>query len=110
MRDRALTNDKRLSPSFNKVVDGWWGLFVVVVLLIILLVTIQQDPYWRIIKFVSDGIWITVVVTISAFLLVLLFGLFAALGRLSSKQLIRAAATIYVEVARGIPLLVQLLF
>ena len=110
MRDNALINNRRLSPSFNKVVDGWWGLFVVVILLIGVLVTYQQDPYWRIIKFVSDGIGITVLVTVAAFLLVLFFGLIAALGRLSSKQLIRAGATIYVEVARGIPLLVQLLF
>lgn len=71
MRDNALINNRRLSPSFNKVVDGWWGLFVVVILLIGVLVTYQQDPYWRIIKFVSDGIGITVLVTVAAFLLVL---------------------------------------
>jgi polar amino acid transport system permease protein len=91
-------------------IDSWWWLAAAVVGLIILLSSFRPDPYWRIIRFVSDGLLVTVGVTLTAFVLTLLFGLIAALGRLSRVDVVRWLATIYVEIARGIPLLVQLLF
>jgi len=94
----------------NHRIDGWWWLVAAAIGLILLLSVTSPDPYWRIIRFVSDGLLITVGVTLIAFLLTLLLGLIAALGRLSKIGLIRGLTTIYVEIARGIPLLVQLLF
>lgn len=91
-------------------IDSWWWLVAAVVGLIILLSIFSPDPYWRIIRFVSDGLLITVGVTLTAFVLTLLLGLLAALGRLSRNGFFRWITTIYVEIARGIPLLVQLLF
>lgn len=94
----------------NHRIDSWWWLVAVVIGIVVLLAGLDPDPYWRIIKFVSDGLLITVGVTIVAFLLTLLLGLITALGRLSKSGPIRWGTTIYVEIARGIPLLVQLLF
>jgi len=90
--------------------DRWWILVGIVVLLIYLMVTFRPDPYARILLFVRDGIWITLQVTISAFFLTLIAGLIAALGRLSRNWLISGVATVYIEIVRGIPLLVQLIF
>jgi polar amino acid transport system permease protein len=94
----------------NHRIDAWWWLVVVVIGFVILLAVRIPDPYWRIIRFVSDGIVVTVGVTLTAFILTLGVGLLAALGRLSKVKLINVITTIYVEIARGIPLLVQLLF
>jgi polar amino acid transport system permease protein len=94
----------------NSRIDNWWWLVAAVIVIVILLAILQPDPYWRIIRFVSDGVLVTVGVTLTAFVLTLVIGLLAALGRLSKIGFIRWATTIYVEVARGIPLLVQLLF
>ncbi|MFN2304534.1 MAG: amino acid ABC transporter permease [Anaerolineales bacterium] len=94
----------------NHRIDHWWWLVVAVIGLVAALTILKPDPYWRIIKFVSDGLLVTVGVTLTAFILTLLLGLFAALGRLSKIKVINWITTIYVEVARGIPLLVQLLF
>ncbi|MDY6867955.1 MAG: amino acid ABC transporter permease [Chloroflexota bacterium] len=94
----------------DRRLDGWWWLVVAVIVLVILLATFQPDPYWRIIRFVSDGILVTVGVTLTAFILTLIMGLITALGRLSKNKTLRWFTTIYVEVARGVPLLVQLLF
>lgn len=91
-------------------IDAWWALVAAVIVIIVFLSTTQPDPYWRIIRFVSDGIVVTVGVTLTAFILTLMLGLLAALARLSNNNFVRWLATIYVEVARGIPLLVQLLF
>jgi polar amino acid transport system permease protein len=94
----------------NHRIDTWWWMVVVVIGLVLLLALRLPDPYWRIIRFVSDGIGVTVGVTLTAFVLTLFIGLVAALGRLSPIGIIRSITTIYVEIARGIPLLVQLLF
>ena len=90
--------------------DRWWLLIVADILLIVLLVTLVPDPFMRILKFVSDGIGITLLVTVVSFLLIVVIGLIGGLGRLSKNRVINAIATLYVEVIRGIPLLVQLLF
>lgn len=110
MRIRTKPEEILGRKKTNKRVDHWWWLVLAVAVIVILLAVFRSDPYWRIIRFVSDGILVTIGVTISAFLLTLILGLITALGRLSKNKLIRWITTIYVEVARGIPLLVQLLF
>ncbi len=91
-------------------IDAWWGLFIGVVGLTIVLVIFKPDPYARIVQFVRDGIVITLTLTIVSFFLVLFVGLAGGLGRLSKNRLLRGVTTLYVEIVRGIPLLVQLLY
>jgi len=91
-------------------VDKWWLLVAIVIVLIIMLVTLQPDPYRRVLVFVKDGIGVTLSVTLTSFFLVLGLGLISGLGRLSKNTLISGIASVYVEIVRGVPLLVQLLF
>ncbi|MBG0785076.1 MAG: amino acid ABC transporter permease [Anaerolineaceae bacterium] len=90
--------------------DNWWWLVIAIIGIVVLLAVLTPDPYWRIIKFVSDGILVSIGVTAVAFVLTLVLGLLTALGRLSKIGIINWVTTIYVEIARGVPLLVQLLF
>ena len=96
-------------PSKNRF-DRWWILVLFVVALIFFLVFTEPDPFRRIVMFVQEGIGVTFLVTIVSFLIVLVLGLIGGLGRLSRNRIISGIASIYVEVIRGIPLLVQLLF
>lgn len=107
--DQPLDRSKKRE---RKVIltDRWWLLFAAVIVIIVLLITLQPDPYSRILVFVADGIWVTVYLTVISFVMVLLFGLLVALARLSKIIILRGVATVYVEVIRGIPLLVQLIF
>ena len=90
--------------------DRWWLLVLAIVGLIVFLVVTRPDPYARALRFVSDGIGITIFVTTTSFLLVIVLGLIGGLGRLAKNKLVQWIATLYVETIRGIPLLVQLLF
>ncbi len=112
--DRQNSEPKPLPAMQGRMVsalyDPWWLLVAGVVALIILLVTTQPDPFKRVVVFVSDGIWVTVSLTLVSFVLVLVLALFVALARLSKNVILRGIATVYVEVVRGIPLLVQLIF
>ena len=91
-------------------VDPWWGLVILVAVLIVILVTAKADPFRNILIFVRDGIAITAFITAMAFVLTLLVGLIGGLGRLSRNSFIHGIATLYVEIVRGIPLLVQLIW
>lgn len=90
--------------------DRWWILVFLVVGTIAFLSFTRPDPFGRVVNFVKDGVGITLATTIISFLLVLVVGLIGGLGRISRNWLISGIATIYVEMVRGVPLLVQLLF
>ena len=90
-------------------IDPWRGLVALVIGLIVLLIAVSPDPFWNIVRFVRDGIAITVFITITAFLFTLIAGMLGGLGRLSQNWLVHGIATLYVEIVRGVPLLVQLL-
>ena len=80
------------------------------IIIIIALSFISPDPYWKILAFIPDGILRTFQVTVSSIILALFIGLITGLGRISRNTFINKIAAIYVEVIRGIPLLVQLFY
>jgi polar amino acid transport system permease protein len=75
-----------------------------------ILVIFFPNPYRKILSFVPDGLMVTFGVTVSAIFFALIIGLFAGLGRISQITIVNRIATVYVEVIRGIPLLVQLFY
>jgi polar amino acid transport system permease protein len=90
--------------------DAWWWLVGAVVLIIALLMIFKPDPYLNIVTFVKDGLIITLLLTIISFPIILIVGIIGGLGRIAKNPIIHFLATIYVEVIRGIPLLVQLIW
>jgi len=91
-------------------IDAWWGLVALVIVALVALVVGQPDPYRRILLFVRDGLWVTVYITAVSFFFTLFAGLFGGLGRLSKNKIIHGISTLYVELIRGIPLMVQLIW
>lgn len=89
---------------------AWRVAFFGSIALLVYLIFTKPNPYSKIIAFVPDGIWVTFKVTVGAILLALVIGLFAGLGRLARNKTINGVASLYVEVIRGIPLLVQLFY
>jgi polar amino acid transport system permease protein len=106
--EKVLISIPGAKPS--EKIDAWWGLVAGVVGLSLLLILFVPDPFRRIVAFVSDGIGVTMLVTVVSFVLVLLVGLLGGLGRIARSPFLRGLTTLYVEIIRGIPLLVQLLF
>lgn len=98
------------TKSDRGLFTAWRIAFVGAIGTLVFLSLYKPDPYLNIIKFVPDGIVVTFKVTIGAILLSLVFGLVTGLGRISSNRLFNGAASLYVEVIRGIPLLVQIFY
>jgi len=89
---------------------AWRVAFFGSIAVIAYLVIFRKDPYLEIIRFVPDGILITFEVTVMSIMLALVIGLFTGLGRIAKNPIINGIASLYVEVIRGIPLLVQLFY
>lgn len=89
---------------------AWHIAFVGSIAVSIWLVVTRPDPYLQIFKFVPDGILVTFKVTVGAILLAIVIGLIAGLGRISRNRFLNGLASLYVEVIRGIPLLVQIFY
>jgi polar amino acid transport system permease protein len=90
--------------------DAWWWLVVAVALIIILLVFLLPDTYWNMIVFLGDGILTTIELTLVSFVFILVVGVIGGMSRIAKNPVIHFFATIYVEIFRGIPLLVQLIW
>ncbi|MEI8095754.1 MAG: amino acid ABC transporter permease [Spirochaetales bacterium] len=69
-----------------------------------------QNIWVDILLYLPDGLSVTFSVTLSSILLATVFGLAAGLGQISRVVLLNRIATVYVEVIRGIPLLVQIFY
>ena len=72
--------------------------------------SLQLHILKNILYFLAPAIPMTIKLTLIAFALALLLGLFVGIARLSHKSLIKVLSKIYVDVLRGIPLLVQIFF
>jgi polar amino acid transport system permease protein len=88
----------------------WW-LAVLAAIGGVLLALIVADPTYRsILALLATGIQVTVLVTLVAFVLATALGLALAVCAVSRHAALRQAARFYVEVMRGLPILVFLLY
>ena len=93
---------------------GWrefpWWLVAIFSFLIVMVILIITDPdIQQAFTFILPGITITLYITLAAFGIALVLGLFAGLGRISSNSIIRNIAITYIEFVRGVPTLVLIL-
>ena len=105
-----LEINKVPGAELSSKLDPWWWLVVAVAGIIVLLIIIKSNPYQDILVFVSDGLLITVIITLVSIVFIIMLGLFGGLGRISKNPVIYLISTLYVEIIRGIPLLVQLIW
>jgi polar amino acid transport system permease protein len=109
---RIEVTDGALIPEKGEkqVVSAWRISFFGAIALLIFLPIVKRDPYWEIVTFIPDGILRTLEVTILSIVFSFFVGLITGLGRISRIAVINRIATIYVEIIRGIPLLVQIFY
>ena len=88
----------------------YWLVAAGVAALAIAAVIAANDLYTQVFTIVSRGLWITILVTLIAFALATLLGLLLALMALSGSIVLRQVARFYVEIVRGLPILVLLFY
>lgn len=98
------------NPQDKGLISAWWIALIGTVTLLIALPIKDPTSYGRVLTRLPDGILVTFEVTILSISLALVIGLLTGLGRLSKNRFINLIASLYVEVVRGVPLLVQLFY
>jgi len=106
---RPSTPHGRVVP-FNWQTMPWWVVILLIVGIVAVFIIATNQDYLGILAILGSGIYLTLLVALGAFALALVIGLIAGIMRVSSNPVLYTIATLYVEVVRGIPLLVQILY
>jgi polar amino acid transport system permease protein len=95
----------------NRIATWPWWLIIIILFGLFIFINIIASPlYASIFVKVSQGIIVSVRVAMTAYGLAIVIGLFTALGRVSKNPVTYNLATLYVQVIRGIPVLVQIIY
>lgn len=103
-RSRLLPITDRLSRL------PYWLLVALLLAIIMFWVVVNNDNYRVIFDAVRQGMWTTIYVSVISYVLAILIGLVLALMRVYHNRLSQEVSSLFVEVVRGIPMLVLLYF
>lgn len=95
-------------PSKEKPDFPWWLVVAGAIAVGCALLIAANDLHRQVFSIVVKGLWITVFVTVVGFALASALGLGVALMALSGSKVLRQVARFYVEIIRGVPILVLL--
>ena len=113
------TSKKNIRSRFSgRDFPLWIGLvvFIVIIFIYVVLTNPKYQETLNIMVFgrptanATEGILLSIRITLTAFAISLVIGLLTGLGRTSNNMLYYNIATFYVEVVRGIPLVVLMLY
>jgi polar amino acid transport system permease protein len=88
----------------------WWFFAIILIAIYAFIIISTNEEYNSAFNFIKKGLIITVKTTLIAYAFAILFGLLAGLGRISKNVVINNLARLYVELIRGIPILVLIFF
>lgn len=106
----------------RRLVDLPWWLFAIIVLILWAAVVIASRPnyleafnrisgtYRGFVGMLSAGILVTIGISLAAYFFAIILGLLAGLARMSPNVFLNNAARTYIELIRGIPMLVLIFF
>ena len=88
----------------------WWFVALILVSGTTLIVVLSNPAYHEAFLFIIAGLGLTAIITLSAFFIAVVLGLATGLSRISEGVFAKNAATFYVELVRGVPMLVLMFF
>ncbi len=104
-----MTTSPNKSSKPKREIPFWLLAICLIGVLILWGISVDRD-YTTIFWALNNGVLTTLWVTLVAFFLASAFGLLLALMRLSRFRILREIATFYIEIVRGIPILVMLFY
>ena len=88
----------------------WWLLLILLAGVFLLYKFTTDELYSFIFGKLKQGILVTIFVTMVAYAAAIVIGLIAGLGRVSKNPIVFNLATLYVQIIRGVPILVQIFY
>ena len=108
--------EPNVDPLPPGAASGWsfsgvpWWLIAIIATILVIAFQIATKEVWRDgFGFIIGGLTITLMVTLGGFVIAIVLGLFIGLARLSKNAILRNLAMYYIELVRGIPVLVTII-
>jgi polar amino acid transport system permease protein len=109
-----LIEEQRRPGIMSQLIDidevPWWAVILVVIGLTLIYLILANPNYADTFAFISEGMIVTLRMTLTAYLISIVIGLITGLARTSKNKIVYTISTLYVESARGIPLIVLMLY
>ena len=103
--------ESKLIPWTGRLGDvPWWALIILLMGVLIVFFFFTSPTYRDALLFLKTGVRYTILISLISFGIALVFGLVLGLGRVSSNVVFYTLSSLYVEVVRGIPILVLLIY
>ena len=101
----------KLSPWTGKLAEvPWWALIILLLGVVIAYFVFTSATYLDAFWFLIAGVRLTIQVSLISFGLALVAGLITGLGRVSKNVVFYTLSSLYVELVRGVPILVMLIY
>jgi polar amino acid transport system permease protein len=88
----------------------WWAVALALIFIWAAYFIFITPSFREALLFIIPGLKLTILTSLSAYGIALVLGLLAGLGRISRSTVLNNIATLYVEIIRGIPMLVLIFF
>ena len=88
----------------------WWFVAIILIAIWTAYFIFTREDYREVFGFIKAGLSVTIVISLTSYVIALMLGLLAGLGRISHSVVFNNLATLYVELVRGIPMLVLIFF
>jgi polar amino acid transport system permease protein len=106
----SLSNPSLIPGGWKISKWPWWVIVLVLIGLGIIILITTSPNYQSSFSYLIQGVYTTLRITVFSYLIATIIGLFAGLARVSKNVFLFNLSTLYVEVVRGIPLVVLLLY
>jgi len=115
MTTTTTSTAKPTSLVQTRIVDRlaefpWWALLLFLIAVFLIYNFFTNATYQEIILYLGVGLKLTIFVTLIAFSSSMVIGLLTAFGQMSRNVVIRNIATLYVQIVRGVPVLVLIFY
>jgi polar amino acid transport system permease protein len=100
--------NQRWSTTLNRI--PWWLVIILIAGGFVLYSMLISERYVASLTYLLRGVRLTIFLTIASYAIALVIGLVAGLGRVSRNPILNTLATVYVEIVRGVPLLVIIVY
>jgi len=89
---------------------SWWFWAIILIFVWAIYIIMTRENYHDAFQFIKVGITVTIKTALVSYAFAVVLGLFAGLGRISKNVFFNNLARLYIELIRGIPMLVLIFF
>lgn len=100
----------RVQPGKRLADIPWWFVAIILIAIWTAYFIFTRENYREAFDFIKAGLSTAIVISLTSYAIALVLGLLAGLGRISRNVVLNNLATLYVELVRGIPMLVLIFF